>query len=280
MRVTYRWKDNNEYWAKRWDDIPADRPMENPDVYPLKYAQLTVQSKDGKILEAGCGAGRVLRYYADRGYDITGMDFIEGAIEKLRKEDPGLKAEVGNITDLRYGDKSFRYLLAFGLYHNLEEDLDRAVLETYRVLEPGGKVCASFRADNIQTLLTDRWYEHLAGRKGVKTAPDKFHKMNLKESEFIDLFKKAGFIIEGVYPVVNMPLLYKFRFFRSKRHKVFNENLARGEGYRLSPPGGLIQKFFMCFFPKQFCNIFVLIARRPEQRRHCEPRRGEAILSL
>ncbi|MBF0215765.1 MAG: methyltransferase domain-containing protein [Candidatus Omnitrophica bacterium] len=263
MRITYRWKDNNEYWFKRWDDIPVDQPMDNPDVYPLKYAKMTVGSPGQRILEAGCGAGRVLRYFADKGYDITGIDFIEGVIRKLKEHDPKLKAEVGDITGLRYPDGYFGYVLAFGLYHNLENGLDVAIRETFRIVSPGGKVCASFRADNVETWLTDRLYERSARKKGVKAAPDKFHKRNLKRAEFVELFTKAGFWVEEVYPVENMPLFYKFRFFRDKAHKEFNENLGRKEGYKLSPFASLIQRSLIRLFPEQFCNIYVLIAHKP-----------------
>ncbi|MBL7068243.1 MAG: class I SAM-dependent methyltransferase [Candidatus Omnitrophica bacterium] len=262
MRITCRHADNKEYWTKRWTDIPADYPMENRDVYPLKYAELTVEERNGKILEAGCGAGRILRYYKDRGYDVVGIDFISEAIEKLKDIDPKLKVEVGDITNLKFADRSFRYILAFGLYHNLEDNLDRAVDETYRVLEEGGRVCASFRADNIQTWLTD-YLTEIRVRRKTKTPTTKFHKRNLKRHEFVGLFERAGFRIESVYTVENMPILYKFAFFRSKDHKTFNENRARKEGYRLSPLGRRIQGFLMRHFPERFCNIFVLIAEKP-----------------
>ena len=111
--------------------------MTNSAVYPLKYALQTVIANDGPILEAGCGAGRILRYYHERGYDITGIDFIEVAIEKLREADPTLKVETGDITKLRFPDGTFRYLLAFGLYHNLVHDLDKAIDESWRVLSGG-----------------------------------------------------------------------------------------------------------------------------------------------
>lgn len=260
MRITYRRKDNREYWSNRWADIPVDYPMSNLDAYPLKFAELVIQSKDGKILEAGCGAGRVLRYYKDKGYDIVGIDFIKEAVEKLKKIDSKLNVEVGDITDLNFPDEYFRYVLAFGLYHNLEFGLKKALDETYRVLEPGGKVCASFRADNFQTLIVDWLAEYRARRQGVKARADKFHKINLRLSELVDLFKRVGFCVESAYPVENMPIFYKFRFFRSKEHKDFNENLARKEGYRLSPFGYAAQKLLMKYFPRQFCNIFVLIA--------------------
>jgi SAM-dependent methyltransferase len=261
VRITYRNADNKNYWTKRWADIPPDKPMENHDAYPLKYAELAVTAKDGPILEAGCGAGRILRYYHDRGYDITGIDFIEVAISKLKAIDPTLKAEVGDITQLRFPDAAFKYVLAFGLYHNLEHGLDRAVKETWRVLRKDGLVCASFRADNIQTRLTD-WLADRRAKAPKAGAPRSFHKMNLTRNEYASLFTKAGFTIDAIYPVENMPILYKFAFFRAPSHRVFDENNARKEGYRLSGFGGMLQKGLMRFLPDQFCNIYVLIARR------------------
>ncbi len=262
MRITYRSANNKDYWTKRWDDIPADAPMENLGVYPLKYAQMTVKDKAGKILEAGCGAGRVLRYYHNRGYDIIGFDFIDVAISKLKEIDPTLQAEVGDITNLRFADQSFKYVLAFGLYHNLEHGLDKAIHETNRVLEKGGLVCASFRADNIQTRLTDLLANRKAKSRGGESKTRFFHKMNLTRSEYEQLFTRAGFVIDFIGPVENMPILYKFAIFRSAEHKQFDENKARAEGYRLSWFGQRLQNFLMRFFPDQFCNIYVLTASK------------------
>lgn len=262
MRVTYRSRGVKEYWAQRWADIPADKPMENRNAYPLKYAEMTVTARDEPILEAGCGAGRILRYYHERGYDIFGMDFIEVAIDKLRKIDPTLQVEVGDITQLQYPDQSFKYLLAFGLYHNLEFGLDRAIAETYRVLQKNGRVCASFRADNIQTRLTDWLADRRTKARDAANGFRAFHKMNLTRGEYETLFAGAGFIVEAVYPVENMPILYKFAFFRAPSHKMFDENKARKEGYRLSWFGRALQNFLMRVFPDQFCNIYVLIAHK------------------
>jgi ubiquinone/menaquinone biosynthesis C-methylase UbiE len=262
MRITYRNHSVKDYWTSHWDDIPADQPMENSQVYPLKYAEQTVKDRQGKILEAGCGAGRLLRYYHNQDVDIIGMDFIEVAIEKLKQIDSTLKVEVGDITDLRFDSESFKYILAFGLYHNLEHGLDQAIKETYRVLENGGSVCASFRADNIQTKLTDRLTERRAKQSSNDEEGVEFHKMNLTRSEFKQAFEKAGFNIESIAPVENMPILYKFSFFRALNHKQFDENIARAEGYRLSWLEQRCQNFLMHFFPDQFCNIYVLIAHK------------------
>lgn len=259
MRITYRSRSVKEYWTSRWDDIPADEPMANAEVYPLKYAEQTVIDRKGTVLEAGCGAGRILRFYHDLGMDIVGIDFIPVAIEKLKEIDSTLKVEVGDVTDLRFENGTFKYVLAFGLYHNLEKGLDKSIEETYRVLDHGGSVCASFRADNIQTRLTD-WLSE----RGPKQSKEhkSFHKMNLTCAEFKQAFEKVGFLVDSIVPVSNMPLLYKSSFFRVSEHKVFNENLARTEGYRLSWLGQWLQSSLMFLFPMQFCNIFVLIAHK------------------
>lgn len=138
MRNTYRAVNIKDYWQKRWEDVPADAEMANKETYPLKYALRTVSANDGPILEAGCGAGRILRYFHDRGYQIVGIDFIEVAIAKLLSADRSLKVKTGDISKLDFSDASFKYVLAFGLFHNLENNLNQAISETWRVLVPGG----------------------------------------------------------------------------------------------------------------------------------------------
>ena len=74
----------------------------------------------------------------DRKYNIYGIDYIESAI--IKKTDPTLKVSVGDITKLKFPSNYFKYLLAFGLYHNLNNNLDEAIFETYRVLEKNGYI--------------------------------------------------------------------------------------------------------------------------------------------
>ena len=256
MWIAYRDKNNINYWNDRWQKIVPDSILSNEKKYPLKYSNLLIKSK-GKILEAGCGAGRVLRYYHKKGFDIYGIDFVESIILKLKSEDPTLKVSVQSIHNLDFGNEFFDYVLAFGLYHNFNQNLNKAIIETKRVLKKDGFICASFRSDNWQTRITDWLY--------LKKNPirfSKFHKLNLKKKEFINLFEKSGFEVMNVFSVENMPFLYKFRFFREKNQKKFNENQARRDGYQFSFFGKIIQYLLIKFFPDQFCNIYVLIAKK------------------
>lgn len=263
MRITYRGQGNKAYWEKRWAACDVDDAMENADAYPLKYAEMTVRSKEGRILEAGCGTGRLLRYYASRGHKITGIDFVESAVTRIKHADPSLDVHVADITKLPFDDASFRYVLAFGLYHNLETGLETALRETARVLEKNGLLCASFRADNFHTRLSDWLEEHRARRHHRAVSGEKkFHKRSFARRECVTLLEAAGFDVQNVYEASNMPIFYKFSWLRAKDHKAFDEHRGRKEGYRLSPFAERLAGGLMKLWPTQFCNLYVVIARK------------------
>ena len=113
----------------------------------------------------------------------------------------------GNILNLNFKDEYFDKILAF-VHHNFHsEELKKSINETYRVLKKGGKICASFRADNVQEFIID-WIN-----QDKQLINKEFHKLNLKKKEFISLFQNNGFKIDKVFSVQNMPFLYKFSFF-------------------------------------------------------------------
>ena len=77
MRITYRKKKNEDYWHDRWQNIKVDDPIKNEKIYPIKFSNMIINNKNQKILEAGCGAGRILRYYHNKNFKIVGIEFIK-----------------------------------------------------------------------------------------------------------------------------------------------------------------------------------------------------------
>ena len=271
MRKTYRNKSSKEYWIARWEKVNADSPMENRDKYPLSSSldalKYGIQDKEKvKILEAGCGTGRILRYFHSRNYQIYGIDFADNAIKKIKNLNLDLNVSVGDVTDLNFENNSFSHVFAFGLYHNLEEnDLSIALRETYRVLKEGGVLCASFRADNFQNLINDTFFRNSLNqhKKVEEAAPKKsFHKINLTKKEIEFFTENANFRTISIYEIENMPLVYKFKIFRDKDQKIFDENLGRKEGYILNKIGKLIQVFLSKYFGKHFCNLYVIVCEK------------------
>lgn len=258
MRETFRSEDNKTYWTKRWENIDADEMMENKESYPLKYTLETIALKDKnqKILEAGCGAGRIVSYLDNKNYNVIGIEFIQNAVEKIRKKYPNLKVYTMDILKTNFNNEEFDTIFAFGLYHNFQiENFKKSLIETRRILKKDGILCFSFRADNIQNLILDKI-------KDKKNENKKFHKLNLKKKEIEKILKFYNFIILKNYYVLNMPLLFHFKIFRSTGQKKFDEHMGRKIGYSLNIIGKILNKFLLLFFKKQYCNIHVFYCKK------------------
>jgi cyclopropane fatty-acyl-phospholipid synthase-like methyltransferase len=79
--------------------------------------------KPSRAIDLGCGAGANAIYLAQNGFDVTGVDFAEAAIEKAkaRAEDAGVEANfiVDDLTNLRRVSGTFDFLLDYGVLDDL-----------------------------------------------------------------------------------------------------------------------------------------------------------------
>jgi SAM-dependent methyltransferase len=266
MRISYRAHGGAlDYWQRRWDGVEVDSGAINMARYPGLYAERVIKAScpggiGGLVLEAGCGAGRVLRHYHESGTKIVGLDFIASVLAAIRGQDPTIPLVTGDITKLSFPDATFSAVLAFGLYHGLENGLEEAMAETRRVMVKDGLLCASMRLDNLQNRLTDK----MANRSIDGATPDgerRFHKLNLTTAEFKALVSGAGFAVETVDYVENMSFLYKYPALRHASQKVFRESEARGAGYRFNLFGSILQRTAMAMAPAQMANLAVITAR-------------------
>jgi SAM-dependent methyltransferase len=55
----------------------------------------------GRVLEVGCGAGRILGYLVTLGGDVHGFDISERMVAQCRESFPGASVRVGDMRDLR-----------------------------------------------------------------------------------------------------------------------------------------------------------------------------------
>ncbi len=259
MRETFRAENNKDYWEKRWSNIGVDEAMTNENIYPLKFTinAINYHDKNQKILEAGCGPGRIVKYLFNKGYNVTGIDFIKTAIDKIKKDNPSLNVSTQSIMKTNFNNEEFDTILAFGLYHNFKiDDVIISISETLRILKSGGILCFSFRLDNIQNFILDKLKEN------KKNDNKLFHKLNLKEKEIVKILKKFDLdIIEKKF-VTNMPLLFHFKIFRDTKQKKFDEHLGRAEGYGLNLIGKILNWVMINFFNKKYSNIIVLTCKK------------------
>jgi SAM-dependent methyltransferase len=97
------------------------------------------------VLDAGCGTGGTSIFFAARGEQVTGIDFVEEAIRRARARahEHGLAVEflVKDAMTLRDWDKSFASVIDSGLFHVYAGDeRKRYVQGLARVLRRGGRL--------------------------------------------------------------------------------------------------------------------------------------------
>jgi SAM-dependent methyltransferase len=165
--------------------------------------------KDRRVLEIGCGMGRVLEQLISLGANprlIAGIDILEEGIESARRRLPEADLRVADARSLPYPNESFDLLLAFTVFSSiLELEIARQVAcEMCRVLKPGGVVVHyDFQYNNP-------WNPNV---RGVKRAEVEGYFVGFRGgwkrlTLFPPLARRLGVLTPLLYPVLTaMPLL-------------------------------------------------------------------------
>lgn len=99
----------------------------------------------GTVLDAGCGTGDSALFFAGRGCKVTGIDFVEEAINRARRKaaERGLQATflVKDAMTLKDWTARFDYAIDSGLFHVFsDDDRHRYVEGLATVLKPGSRM--------------------------------------------------------------------------------------------------------------------------------------------
>ncbi|MDI6897737.1 class I SAM-dependent methyltransferase [Methanocella conradii] len=117
---------------KAWEDEYTRTAWRGPyDIGPMK----AYLKKGARVLDVGCGNGKMLVPLARAGFDAVGVDFSRGALLTLA----GQKAVQGDARSLPFKDSTFDAAVCYDvLQHLLEGERAAASMEAYRILAPGG----------------------------------------------------------------------------------------------------------------------------------------------
>lgn len=96
----------------------------------------------GRVLDVGCGEGRLPRDLKSWGYDAVGLDASPVLINAARESDPGGEYAVADAAELPYPDATFALVTAFMSLQDIDR-YEQAIAEMARVLVVGGYLCLS-----------------------------------------------------------------------------------------------------------------------------------------
>jgi SAM-dependent methyltransferase len=137
---------------KIWNGIYADLTARHESFQPNPFlTKLVDGKKPGKALDIGMGQGRNALMLAERGWDVTGFDISDVAINlakaQAQKRSLKLNAVIADAATFDYGIDRYDLIAAIYVHGAITDDGARAVL---RSLKHGGTlVVEGFHRDAI-----------------------------------------------------------------------------------------------------------------------------------
>lgn len=111
----------------------------------------------GKILDAGCGSGRDLLVFSERGFRAKGIDASRALVE-MAKTRSGVSCCVGRIEEIKDEGKFDGVWACASLLHLPKAMLGSALCRLHRALVPGGAMFASVQEGNGEQRIDDGRY--------------------------------------------------------------------------------------------------------------------------
>ena len=154
--MTTRWLD--ETGGTRGGDYAAafaEREAAGEYLHGEVDAVARLRPAPARVLDAGCGTGRITVELAARGYQVTGIDNDDSMLAEARRLAPGLDWHGTDLLDVDLGPVHDVVLLAGNVMIFLAPGTEAAVVSRMAAqLRPGGLLVAGFRLGG-EGLFTD-----------------------------------------------------------------------------------------------------------------------------
>jgi SAM-dependent methyltransferase len=129
-----------------------------------------IASGNGKVLDVGCGYGRMSDTLSELGYEVVGVEPSERVLEVARGLRPQHEWYVGKLPDLPFEKESFELVCLFNVARSLHLMKIADVCESAcRYVKSGGSLIV---IDNLRCgdnrFLEESWFEKTFTRDGLR----------------------------------------------------------------------------------------------------------------
>ncbi|PIR75789.1 MAG: hypothetical protein CO030_01240 [Candidatus Magasanikbacteria bacterium CG_4_9_14_0_2_um_filter_42_11] len=177
------------------------------DIKPLKR----FATKGNRILDIGCGNGRLYQLFEDLSIEFTGIDISQNLIQIAKEKYPEARFTVGDMRVLPFDDASFDIAYSIAAVHHLPPEGQQEVLnEVACVLVPGGLFVMTNwnflgrwtkkRIEKGRYLIGDM-PDHIIANfiSGDKKTDAPRHYWNITPEQMTTMAGKAGFVVVKQY---------------------------------------------------------------------------------
>jgi ubiquinone/menaquinone biosynthesis C-methylase UbiE len=129
------------------DRFPSTEPEQQIELAMVEHFVSLLSDTNGEVLDAGCGAGRMLPVLATAGCHPVGVDLSENMIRRAQQDHPDFETRVASITALPFPDDSFDGVFYwYSTIHIPDKALGTVFAEGRRALRPEGHILVAFQA--------------------------------------------------------------------------------------------------------------------------------------
>ena len=198
----------------------------------LVFKELKPANED-KILDVGCGDGVFTNDLIKQGYDVTGLDVMEGAIKKAKERAAkmGLRAKYAEASagKMPFEENTFDKIFSISTFEHIKDE-ENAFNECFRVLKPEGIFVLSVPTPKImpiikvliklppkiKKLLFNSVLSHASTPKQYRQLADKkyTHYQTYTEDQLVSKLEKRGFKINKIN--------YNIKFFSILPHSIIH----------------------------------------------------------
>ena len=179
--------EKGEYYIEREDGRVDTHIVSDYTQLLLEWSEperLGIQHASGKVLDIGCGAGRVALYLQSLGCSVVGIDLAPGAINACIAQ--GLEhAHVMAATELEFPDGMFDTIILYGNNFGVpgeEQNIISMLQRLHQITKPDGIIIAG--SSDVQ--LTDDQSNLMYQRKNLERGrPRGLVKLRVKYKDIV-----------------------------------------------------------------------------------------------
>lgn len=197
-KKTYERIDVVEKYYERYSNVP--------DYFEINISKLVKNFPGKKLLDVGCGPGQFSRIFAEKGFDVIGIDYSEAMLEKAKSLMDGKTRAQFKVMDMRKVKKYFKahtfdvIWATASLLHLNKEDIPTLLEDFKHILKPGGHIYLLLKLGEQGTIflndgdlgegvvrkftfLNETWFENLLNRLNFSIIEKKLKKGSVIEGK-------------------------------------------------------------------------------------------------